>query len=464
MLFRAKYGAAAAVAIATAVTVLAQTGGIHLRIDDEGTRAVLETVAALSGLLATYLLVGRFRLSHLLGDLMIAYALGLLTISTLIFGVIPFGLGNDPADAARSVAPIGLGLVAAGLFAAGAWTPRRETTPAPRAALDLTVLIVATGAVLVACLRIASFAGLEPGSAVGSADTFGTTSNWAVSTCQLASALLFGVGVVGFVRRADRDQDELMAWLAAGAAFAGFSRLNYALAPSLSSHAVVPGSLMRLAFYLLLVAGAAREIVRHWRTATEVAVLEERRRIARELHDGLAQELAFIATQSRMISRRADAGERERLVLAAAERAVDESRRAIAALTRPLDEPLEVAVAQTAEEVAGRFGARVRLDLQPGIAVTPSVREALLRITREAVTNAGRHGQATRIAVALSNGDGVNLQVTDNGRGFELVDLQRGTGRFGVVSMRERAEALGGSFGVESTPYAGTSVKVQLPC
>ncbi len=120
-------------------------------------------------------------------------------------------------------------------------------------------------------------------------------------------------------------------------------------------------------------------------------MLEERRRIARELHDGLAQELAFISTQSRLLRPAA----LEQSLTSAADRALDESRRAIDALTRPLGEPVDVVVAKAAEEVATRVGARLTLDLQPGIATTHETREALRRIVREATVNATEHGHAT---------------------------------------------------------------------
>jgi Histidine kinase len=90
-------------------------------------------------------------------------------------------------------------------------------------------------------------------------------------------------------------------------------------------------------------AGAARQIASWQAELAESAASSERRRIARDLHDGLAQELAFISTQSRWLAQGVGGEDRlEQLALAAA-RALDESRSAIAALTRPLDEPLEVA-------------------------------------------------------------------------------------------------------------------------
>jgi signal transduction histidine kinase len=192
-------------------------------------------------------------------------------------------------------------------------------------------------------------------------------------------------------------------------------------------------------------------------------VLEERRRIARDLHDGLAQELAFIASQTRVLANSPDP-EGIGLVVRAAERALDESRRAIAALTRPVDERLDIALAQQAEELSGRLGVRVLLDLEAIGSVSSDAREGLLRIAREAITNAGRHGRPSKIKVQLENHDGVTLRVTDDGRGFRVDDPRVYVGgRYGIAGMRERAEALGGSLRLESRPHVGTKVEVRVP-
>jgi signal transduction histidine kinase len=88
----------------------------------------------------------------------------------------------------------------------------------------------------------------------------------------------------------------------------------------------------------------------------------------------------------------------------------------------------------------------------------------LLRIAREAMTNAGRHGRPSTIVVSLSNHDGVTLRVADDGRGFRVDDPRSfAGGRYGIAGMRERAEALGGKVRVDSRPYGGTKVEVWVP-
>jgi signal transduction histidine kinase len=99
-------------------------------------------------------------------------------------------------------------------------------------------------------------------------------------------------------------------------------------------------------FYGALIAGAAGEVGRYWQASREAAVLDERRRIARDLHDGLAQELAFIVRRAkRLLDGKAGPADAVQITNAA-ERALDESRRVIATLTRPLDEPLDVVLSE----------------------------------------------------------------------------------------------------------------------
>jgi len=143
-----------------------------------------------------------------------------------------------------------------------------------------------------------------------------------------------------------------------------------------------------------------------------------------------------------------------------AARALAESRRAIAALSEPIDRPLDAVLAEAAQDVAAREGTQVALSLAPDVTVGPAHAEALVRIASEAITNAARHGGAQLVRVQLEANGGVALRVADAGRGFD--PSRPRPGGFGLVSMRERAEALGGRLHVSSTPGHGTVVEVRL--
>jgi len=284
--------------------------------------------------------------------------------------------------------------------------------------------------------------------------------NAVVAASQLLIAALFVVASLGFTQQAERSRDEFLLWLGAACSFSAFARVNYFIFPSLYSEYVYTGDALRLTFYLLLFVGAAREIGIYQRAFAESRVLEERRRIARDLHDGLAQELAFMVTTTRKL---VDAryGDQELTQLAsAAERGLDESRRAIASLTQRNHQPFDVALVQTVEEVADRLGAQVLVTADAAPRLTQERQEQLLRIVREAVTNAVRHGSANVVRVEFSNGQGLHLRIEDDGVGFDPAEEH--PNGFGLVGMRERALALGGQLFIASTSE-GTHVEVVLP-
>jgi signal transduction histidine kinase len=190
------------------------------------------------------------------------------------------------------------------------------------------------------------------------------------------------------------------------------------------------------------------------------AIVEERRRIARDLHDGMAQELAFIVRRARRLGA-AGHSEDARVIAGAAERALGESRRAIAALTRPLDAPLADVLAEALEQGVARHPVELKLELERELAPDGDTREALVRIACEAVSNAARHADAAVVRVALRQNGGIRFSVADDGVGFD--QSESAPGRFGLISMRERTVALGGSFSVRSAPGSGTEILVQLP-
>jgi signal transduction histidine kinase len=185
------------------------------------------------------------------------------------------------------------------------------------------------------------------------------------------------------------------------------------------------------------------------------ATSEERRRVARDLHDGLAHELAFIASKAR----RSGAPREMKELSGAADRALDEARRAITVLSLSAPQSLEAAITQTAEDLGARLGVPVLVDLDRRVEVDADVAEQLLRIAREGLTNAAVHADAHYVTVTLrETSDGCQLVIADDGRGFDPGDVD--PTRFGLVSMRERAASFGGSFTVDSSPGRGTRLEV----
>lgn len=425
----------AATAVASVVVVLAGVPVIH---DVENGILVLDTLSAAVSLLAALLVFGRFRRSSQLSDVAMVWAFFTLAAGNLLAAYL------DPPGRMKLLSGV---LSSIALLVASAAQERSVSWGGGRMGAALAGLVV-------------------PGIALAGFLTMGdeAASGGSRIVILLITATGFGVGAVAFTAQGDRESDPLLMWVGAGCVVAGASRLLYAMTALPTGTEVHPADIGRFIFVAFLGVGAVLEIRSYW---FGVAVLEERRRIARELHDGMAQELATIVTATRRISREG-AGPPDAIVWyrisRAAERALDESRRAIHALISPVDQPLDVAVAATAEDVAAREGAEVSFDLTENVRVTGEVREALVRIVREAVANAARHGQAAIISVDLkvgSDGD-LRLRVSDDGCGFATT-TPVGSGRVGLMSMKERAAAVGGSLSVTSSPGGGTSVEVRVP-
>ena len=420
----------------------------------------IEMAAGVVAGLTAYLILGRFRRSCSRADLLIAGGLAILALNSVVYGVGPL-IADGTEGTFDAWSPVfGSLLGAIGLALAAVLPDRRVRHPRHAAVLTLGLCVVLTAAcgLVVALLAPRLALPIDPDVSPDATDRPRIVGAEGALAVQMISTVLFAAAAVGFSRRAERTGDELLSWLAIAATVAAFARLNYFLFPSVFTDWVYTGDALRLVFFVLLMVGAVREISLYQRQLGEAATLEERRRIARDLHDGLAQELAYISSQARGLKQEPVSA---RLV-AAADRALDESRSAIAALTGPLDESLESAVARAAEDVADRHGAEVRLDLAEGIDASLETRDAFVRIVREGITNAIRHGSATRLAVRLENSRGLRLEIEDNGSGFDVAGSAGGSG-FGLVSMRERARAIGGDLRIESVTGRGTTIEVVIP-
>jgi signal transduction histidine kinase/ligand-binding sensor domain-containing protein len=199
------------------------------------------------------------------------------------------------------------------------------------------------------------------------------------------------------------------------------------------------------------------------------AVLGERTRIARDIHDTLAQSLVGIAVQldtvAKMRSTRPDEAQqrldRARVLVRSS---LAEARRSVWNLrAQALDEvDLPEALEQIAEQLSGDHAVTVRV-IGARRPLPSDVEQNLLRIAQEAVTNAVRHAQAQSISVELTFGEGhVRLRVHDDGRGFDVESIARSGGHFGVAGIRERVHHLGGELSLTSQVGHGVDVVVEV--
>ena len=284
------------------------------------------------------------------------------------------------------------------------------------------------------------------------------TAHLALMVGQGFSAVCYLIASVAFAYQSARREDELLRWLGAAFALATFARVNYLLFPSLYTDWLYTGDLLRTGCYLLLLVAAGRELSLYWSAQAQAAVLEDRRRLARELHDGVIQELSYIRSESYALPADLAAGDR---IIAACDRALDEARAAVQALGRPADEPLGDVLQRAARELAERYAVDLQVDVDDSISVEPDQQHALMRITREAISNAVRHGKAERVDVRLSRSESrLRLVIQDNGRGFDVARAVVDNTGYGLLSMRERARTLPGSLDLKATPGHGSLVTV----
>jgi signal transduction histidine kinase/DNA-binding NarL/FixJ family response regulator len=248
-----------------------------------------------------------------------------------------------------------------------------------------------------------------------------------------------------------------------------FGALNFsARTPAVYAEADIPLAQQiadQLATYL--------DLVRLHRQERDLAVAEERARLAREIHDTLTQDLSLLVMQLQALDRTAGLPPAiQAEVAAATEQAhllLQEARRSVWDLA---PSPLEGRDLATAlEEELDRFCDATRLVGRMSVMgtprpIAPAIEAGLFRIAQEALANARKHAQAHRIALRLHyDAEVVILTVEDDGQGFDTAGgaTASASGGFGLTSMRERAHVLGGTLDVTSTPGRGTRVTARLP-
>jgi signal transduction histidine kinase len=198
-----------------------------------------------------------------------------------------------------------------------------------------------------------------------------------------------------------------------------------------------------------------------------LSLLEDRDRIARDLHDRVIQRIFAVGMSLQAVARLPDprqAGDR-------IERAVDELDATITQIRSAIFElgesslpgGLRQAIVQLSEDMAPTLGARPELSFQGAIDNTVPTRtgDHILAVIREALTNAGKYAHATHYQITLRVGDDIVLEVADNGTGLDAVSS--GRSGMGLVNLKNRAEKLNGSFQILSTPDEGTRLIWTVP-
>ncbi|MFI6987720.1 sensor histidine kinase [Nonomuraea wenchangensis] len=206
--------------------------------------------------------------------------------------------------------------------------------------------------------------------------------------------------------------------------------------------------------------------------AHQAGILDERQRMAREIHDTLAQGLTGIITQLRAAQRVEDSGTHLELALDLAQDSLTEARRSVAALQphQLEDAHLPEAMTTLARNWTETTGVDLHVEVTGDrVPLSPAIEVTLFRVAQEALANVAKHAGATRAGLTLSyTGAVVLLDIRDDGTGIDNPGSDNpGSGNpgggFGLSSMRQRLRGVGGTLEVESTPGEGTAVSATVP-
>lgn len=205
----------------------------------------------------------------------------------------------------------------------------------------------------------------------------------------------------------------------------------------------------------------------------EEAITQERRRIAREIHDGVAQSLAYLLLKTELLDRLVErdpvaAREQAGVLRQMLQQSVTDLRRCIGDLRRPASGQGPAMTAQL-RSLAHTLGEMPNLELAlqqvSGTRLAPEVEKTVIGIVREALHNIRKHAHASSVRVEVQRDEEqVHVQVIDDGKGFQPGEPLSGPDQhFGMEQMRELAQELGGSLSVDSHPGAGTRVEASIP-
>ena len=414
-------------------------------------RLVLDTAVVLAATIVAILAGVRFSVEGRLLDLLLAAGFTVAGMGTLAFSVAPV-VGGDPHGPAESSAALGARVFAAALIALAPIVPVRRIAARGRALfVGISILLLALIAMWLSLRSIGtSLPVLDPG----------VTGNrpFELTLTLACLALLALLAAVGFAIRFRRYGEDLDSWLALGATLTLFAELNYVLTRRLSTEFVSQGDFLRLLAYGLLLVGVWRAI-----RSAELgrAVAEERARVAREIHDGLAQYLFAVSTHASMLASGAELETTLPKLMAAAAAAQQEASFAVLALSSASgNAPFDAVLRRYVEVLTADGALDVDLEIERHTFLAPDEQIEVFRIVQEGLANVRKHAGATRAEVWIGERAGRRIvRLSDDGAGF---DGEADAAGQGMNNMRLRAATIGGGFSLRSQPGGGTAVEVTL--
>jgi signal transduction histidine kinase len=422
-------------------------------------RAAIETLIALSAIVTARLLAANFHDTGRLPDLMLLAALAAVSLTDFVYCAVPALADRAGAESAGG-ARLCCTLIVSAAFAAATFAPNTVIrNPRPRA---IAGAILAGASLVVVSQLIEQATGSHWNGTLQDVGIQGAIHRPVALAVELVAAAVLVVSALAFLRRSRRGHTRC--GLLAGAAFLlAAARLQYLALPAVATDWITPREGLRIAAYALLLASAYREFVLRRRARAHAAISLERERIARDLHDGLAQDLACIAVHGQRLGIELEPGHP---LMIAARSALATSRGVIADLSASTAPSTEAALQIIGDELRHRHGLEISIRIETPAALAggndldPAGREQIVRIAREAIVNAALHGAARHIdVVLLRKGRDVFMSITDDGSG--IADTN-GYG-MGLRTMRARAAALGGRLTTRPRAGGGTELELVAP-
>ena len=432
--------------LASGTALFAASDSLKSAYELHDARLAFDTAVAVVATFVCVLTSVRFLVEGRTLDLLLAAGFWSIALGTAAFGLVPvFGGGTlSPGAAWQLVGArlLGAGLIAIAPYVDGRMAARRRS-------------LVSVGVGVAVLLGVSAGAMRVPAPSPFDADSLEGSY---VRMAALLLTTLWLIALVGFALRYRRYGRDLDSWMCLAATLAVFADLHLVLTPVVSSDLVLQGDFLRVIAYGVLLVGV-------WRAISEAefgrAVADERARVAREIHDGLAQYLFAISTQVNMLETGAPLEEVLPRLKRAAASAQQEARFAVLALSSAGGSArFDSALRRYVEVLTADGALDVELDVDPQVRLAPDEQIEVFRIVQEGLGNARRHAGASHVEVSITQRAGRRVvTVSDDGVGFDETAVVPGQG---VANMRSRAQAIDGALTLRSDPGRGTAIEVVL--
>jgi signal transduction histidine kinase len=435
--------------LAAGLAAFASTPGRRSTFSLPELRLFLDTAVLVAGILVAVLAGVRFSVEGRKLDLLLCAGFAAAAGGTLAFAIGPV-IGGEPIHRAEAWAGVAVKLIAAGLIALAPFAHGRIS--ARGRALTRTAFVLAALIVFV-WLAMRWLESELP--VLGSARH---QQPFLLAGALAVQALLALITLIGFGLRFRAQREDFDRWLALAATLTLFAGLQDIFTPIVSSRDVALGDFLRLLSYVILLVGVWRAI----RSAEfGRAVAEERARVAREIHDGLAQYLFAVSTHVNMLENGADPATAVPRLKEAAALAQQEARFAVLALSSASgNAPFDAALRRYVEFLTADGELEVELEVDAGVRLGPDEQIEVFRIVQEGLANVRKHAGARTAYVTIGAPDGRRLvRITDDGAGFDGEIDRAGQG---LRNIRMRAAAIGGGFRLRTSPGRGTALEVTL--